>query len=135
MRSYDKGYFLDTGPSRSYDDRGREVYVDPRIRQIVKKLEAYEPEKIILFGSAARGENDRTSDVDLLIVKRTRKRFLDRLKEVMEILRPNYAIDVLVYTPSEFRRMQREENPFIGQILKDGVVLYEKPSGGSQALA
>lgn len=109
--------------------------MDPRIRQIVKKLEAYAPEKIILFGSAARGENDRTSDVDLLIVKRTRKRFLDRLKEVMEILRPNYAIDVLVYTPSEFRRMQREENPFIGQILKDGVVLYEKPSGGSQALA
>lgn len=114
---------------------GREVRVNQRIREVVKRLESYDPEKIILFGSAARGENDRTSDIDLLIVKRTRKRFLDRLKEVIEILRPHYAIDVVVYTPSEFRRMQREENPFIEQILKDGVVLYEKPSGGSQALA
>lgn len=100
---------------------GREVRVNQRIREVVKRLESYDPEKIILFGSAARGENDRTSDIDLLIVKRTRKRFLDRLKEVIEILRPHYAI--------------REENPFIEQILKDGVVLYEKPSRGSQALA
>lgn len=109
--------------------------MNQHIRELVKRLECHDPEKMILFGSAARGEHDKTSDIDLLIVKRTHKRFLDRLKEVVEILRPHYAIDVLVYTPSEFRGMHEEENPFIEQILKDGVVLYEKPSGGSQAPA
>ncbi len=109
--------------------------VEDRIDQIVAKLRDHDVEKIILFGSAARGKNDDKSDVDLLIIKRTRKRFLDRLKEVMRILRPDYALDVLVYTPAEFRRMQKEENPFIRQVLRDGIVLYEKPASRGKALA
>jgi len=109
--------------------------MESRIQQIARRLRAYDPEKVILFGAAARGDMDQFSDVDLVIIKRTRKRFLDRLKEVIQILQPNYALDVFVYTPAEFTDMQRNGNPFIEQVLKDGVVLYEKPKARGQAVA
>ncbi|MEJ5375368.1 MAG: nucleotidyltransferase domain-containing protein [bacterium] len=109
--------------------------MEDRINQIVAKLRDHDVEKIVLFGSAARGQSDDKSDVDLLIIKRTRKRFLDRLKEVMRILRPDYSLDVLVYTPSELRKMLKEENPFIQQVMRDGIVLYEKPPSRGKALA
>jgi uncharacterized protein len=109
--------------------------MDARIKEITGRLKAYDPETVILFGSAARGERDRFSDVDLVIVKRTRKRFLDRLKEVVEILQPNYALDVFVYTPAEFRDMKRSRSPFIERILRDCVILYEKPKARGQAVA
>ena len=44
-----------------------------QLQQIVKELIAYEPEKIILYGSAARGEFTDESDIDLLIIKNTDK--------------------------------------------------------------
>jgi predicted nucleotidyltransferase len=109
--------------------------VEARIAQIVQRLRSYDPEPVVLFGSAARGGGDDWSDVDLVIIQRTRRRFLDRLKEVIALLKPDYALDVLVYTPAEFRRMKPEADPFIEQALKDGVVLCEKPAGRSKAAA
>ena len=78
-------------------------------------------EKILLFGSAARGEQDEASDVDLIIIKRTARRFLERLLEVP--LLPVQA-DVFVYTPEEFAEMQEHENPFILEALQDAVTVY-----------
>ncbi len=49
--------------------------MEDRINQIIAKLRDHDVEKIVLFGSAARGESDDKSDLDLLIIKRTRKRF------------------------------------------------------------
>lgn len=81
-------------------------------------------EKIILFGSQARGEADEYSDVDLIVVKRTGKRFVERLVEVPSL--PVHA-DVFVYTPEEFEAMKGNENPFITEVLKTAKVIYEKP--------
>jgi predicted nucleotidyltransferase len=47
-----------------------------RLEVIIEELKAYNPEKIILFGSSARGEEDEHSDIDLVIIKKTRDRFL-----------------------------------------------------------
>ena len=82
-------------------------------------------EKILLFGSAARGEQDDSSDVDLIIIKRTSQRFLERLLAVP--LLPVQA-DVFVYTPEEFAEMQEHENPFILEALKDAIVVYPPPA-------
>jgi len=49
---------------------------------LLDALKAYHPQKIILFGSAARGEADAESDLDLLVIKETREPFVERL-EVM----------------------------------------------------
>ena len=91
---------------------------------------AYEPEKIILFGSAARGDTDEYSDLDLIVIKQSNKRFVERLVEVTAYLPRDTAVDVLVYTPQEFQAMQEEGNPFIQQALSDGIVLYDKAGGG-----
>lgn len=80
-------------------------------------------EKIILFGSAARGDMDEYSDLDLIIVKRTDKPFVQRLVEVP--LLPVHA-DVFVYTPEEFARMRENENPFIMSALEDAKIIYSR---------
>lgn len=93
--------------------------------EIVKILvEKYGPiEKIILFGSQARGDVDEYSDIDLIIIKKTDKPFIQRLVEVPSL--PIHA-DVFVYTPEEFERMKENENPFITSALKDAKTLYER---------
>ena len=92
---------------------------------LVDKIVAgYGPvEKILLFGSAARGQQDELSDVDLIIIKRTSQRFLERILAVPLLPVP---ADVFVYTPEEFAAMQEHENPFILSALEDAVVVYPR---------
>ena len=82
-------------------------------------------EKIILFGSLSNDTVHASSDIDLIIVKNTEKRFIDRLDEFYSIINPRVAIDILVYTPEEFEGM-KESNQFIRFALKNGKVLYER---------
>ena len=79
---------------------------------------------IMLFGSLARGDISRTSDIDMIIVKGTEKRFLDRLDEVYSALVPNVAPNVLVYTPEEFEAMKSSSTLVINAV-KEGKILYE----------
>jgi len=81
--------------------------------------------KVILVGSLARGEVHRASDIDLIIVKETDKKFMDRLDEFYSLLTPRVAMDIFVYTPEEFERM-KEESHFLRIALRDGKVLYEE---------
>ncbi len=95
---------------------------------LVKK---YQPEKVILFGSMVDGSTKQDSDVDLLLVKRTNKRFYDRIGEVLHILwtgehTPGIGVDVLVYTPEEFFRMSRQNYFVRDEVLRKGLVAYEK---------
>lgn len=76
---------------------------------------------VLLFGSLARGDAREHSDIDLIVVKETEKRFLDRLDEFYNDARE--AMDVLVYTPQEFEEMK--ERPFVKRALKEGKILYE----------
>jgi predicted nucleotidyltransferase len=94
------------------------------LKEVVERIvTGYGPvQKILLFGSAARGEQDEASDLDLIIIKRTTERFLRRLLSVPAL---PVAADVFVYTPEEFATMQAEENPFILNALRDAIVLYE----------
>ena len=97
------------------------------IQDVIEALEAYDPEKIILFGSRARKEADEYSDIDLVVIKRTEEDFLDRLSRVARLLShlPK-AVDVLVYTPDEVDGMVKEGRDFISMVLEEGKVIYEK---------
>ena len=91
--------------------------------QIVKK---YKPEKIILFGSYAWGKPTEDSDVDLFIVKKSRKRRIDRERELSRYLFGHnfLAMDLLIYTPAETKKRLSIEDPFIEDIISKGKLLY-----------
>ena len=63
-------------------------------------------QKAILFGSAARGEVLEGSDIDLILVRDTAERYLDRVGEALDALRSRVDLDLLVYTPREFERLR-----------------------------
>ena len=102
------------------------MVMDRKIVRLLDQLKEYRPEKVILFGSEVKNSSDFYSDIDLIIIKNTRKLFLDRIKDVLKIIKPNYAIDILVYTPGEFQKMLSEGNPFLEHVLREGKVIYEK---------
>ena len=98
------------------------------INKIVKRLvDAYRPEKIILFGSYAYGVPHQDSDVDLLIIKTTSQPFLDRLAQVRKILTdPTRSVPLgpIVLTPEELDARLSIGDQFIEEIVTRGEVLY-----------
>lgn len=97
-----------------------------RWKKVIEDLKGYHSQRIILFGSGARGESDEYSDLDIIVIKETDKRFLERIVEAARLIRPElHPIDIFVYTPEEFKEMKKE-NPFIRQALKEGKVIYEE---------
>lgn len=106
----------------------RKALLEKELGRIVHQLvEHYDPEKIILFGSLARGNVHAWSDVDLAIIKETDKKFLDRIGEVLFLVQPIVGLNVVVYTPEEVNRMIGEDHYFfVDEILGKGKVLYDK---------
>jgi len=96
------------------------VYLRRAIRRIVRHVN---PDRIILFGSYAYGRPHSGSDLDLLIIARSRRHPFDR--EVDELLsdRP-VAMDFLVRTPKEIDACRRGGQPFWKEILEEGRTLY-----------
>lgn len=98
-----------------------------QLKKIVKRLKAYNPDKVILFGSYAWGRPTKSSDVDLLIVKRSRKPKHHRISDVERILYPSpLPVDALVYTPSEVQKRLDLGDFFVTRIFNEGKILYEK---------
>ncbi|MEM2902716.1 MAG: nucleotidyltransferase domain-containing protein [Candidatus Bathyarchaeia archaeon] len=101
-----------------------------RFERVVECLKRYKPEKIIVFGSYARAEVDEYSDLDFVVIKKTNKRFMERLIEVAKLIDNDLGkVDVFVYTPREFQEMVEGGNPFIEEVSKDGRIVYEEKEG------
>ena len=97
------------------------AYVRDRI------VRAYRPEKIILFGSAASDHPRQDSDLDLLIIKRTRKPYFDRVKEVIRAIHIWRSTDIFVLTPAEVKQGIRDNRFFLTkEILAKGKVIYDR---------
>lgn len=93
------------------------------INLIIKKFNII---KIIIFGSFARGDYHKGSDLDLIIVGEFKERFIDRIGKIIELNDSDLEIDAMVYTEEEFQKMIKERRPFIEQALEEGIVVYEK---------
>lgn len=96
----------------------------PAIQKIVSELK---PEKVILFGSYAYGTPNPHSDVDLLIIMKTRASLKDRSWAVSRLLIPRpFPVDILVKTPKEVREALASGDFFLKEILTRGKVLYDR---------
>jgi predicted nucleotidyltransferase len=108
-------------------DKPRKIKLEAELKRMAGILRAgYFPEKLILFGSMAEGRTEENSDIDLLIIKQTNKKFTDRIGDVLRICRPRMAADFIVYTPREFSDL-KETNDFVRrEIIEKGKVIYER---------
>jgi predicted nucleotidyltransferase len=106
-------------------------FIDRETNKIVKRfinliIEKFNLKKIIIFGSFARGDYHKGSDLDLVIVGEFKDRFIDRIGKVIALNNSDLEIEAIVYTEKEFQKMIQERRPFIEQVLEEGIVVYEK---------
>lgn len=88
--------------------------------QLIKK---YKPQKIVLFGSYAYGQPTPESDVDLLVVVDTDKKFHERVQEVRKLLPKDRPFDLIILTPLEYQKA-RMQNSLLLEIEAKGRVIY-----------
>lgn len=89
-------------------------------RQVVEK---FQPEKVILFGSFARGDQREGSDVDLLVVMPARNE-ISKASRISYELEAPFALDLIVRTPKHMQRGLDDKDWFLKEVLETGKVLY-----------
>jgi predicted nucleotidyltransferase len=97
-------------------------------------FEKYRVQRAIVFGSLARGEGSRRSDVDLLIVQQTEKPFLARYDGILSEITLAVSgrdVDLLIYTPEELAQLRHRR--WMARVLQEGKTIYEsecEPTSG-----
>jgi uncharacterized protein len=99
-----------------------------RVQEVVRKIvESYDPEKIIVFGSYARGDWTEDSDLDVLVVKETEERPFERIGSVSGACWPRkLAMDIVVKTPDEIADELDRHELFTREIMREGVVVHDR---------
>jgi predicted nucleotidyltransferase len=94
--------------------------------RLLPVLKRHNIQKALLFGSLARGEASPHSDLDLILVQKTTRRFLERydgiLMEISKVV-PDRDVDLLIYTPEELEKLVSRR--FIRQAFREGSIIYE----------
>ena len=92
-------------------------------------VESYLPDKIILFGSYARGSQTEESDIDVLVVS-DKEKDLPRYKRGLStrLLLSEFKVrkDVLFYSVAEYNKWKDTHLSFISEVNSDGIVIYER---------
>ena len=95
------------------------------IRRFARRIaERFLPDKIILFGSYAYGKPHEESDVDLLVIMRT-KNAIDQSIRISLAFERMFSLDLIVRTPYQIERGLKDDNWFLREIIEKGKVLYE----------
>jgi predicted nucleotidyltransferase len=100
---------------------------DPAIlADVIKRIVAVAaPEKIVLFGSAARGAMGPDSDLDLLVIKGGKFNYWRLMTRIYQHLPGTAAVDVVLATPEDVERYRDTHCLVICPALKEGKVVYE----------
>src|SRR5580692_5640013 len=95
------------------------------IRRFARRIaERFQPDKIILFGSYAYGKPHEESDVDLLVIMRT-KNAIDQSIRISLAFEQQFSLDLIVRTPWQIERGLKDDNWFLREITEKGKILYE----------
>ncbi len=106
----------------------QEPITDELVQEITRKIvQNFHPERIIAFGSYARGEQKPDSDLDLIIEMETDQPFYQRGLGIAALFSDRrWAMDLLVYTPQEFRQLSKVFGSLPYSVEREGRVLYER---------
>ena len=101
------------------------MIVDQRLRAIAERLRRdYGAERVLLYGSFARGEAGPDSDMDLLVIAPSRERFFERMASVLRLsrdLRAGLPLSPVVLTPEEVKQRLARGDQFVADILSTGI--------------
>jgi predicted nucleotidyltransferase len=98
--------------------------LEAMVRRIASR---FSPEKIILFGSHARGDHRGDSDVDLLIVMRVEGSRRQKANEIdLALADRSLALDLVVVTPDQFERQKDAIGTIVNEAAREGTVLYDR---------
>lgn len=100
--------------------------IDEVVRQIAEK---FHPQKIILFGSYARGKPRPESDVDLLVVMDTPMREVEQAIQICQQIDYRFGLDLIVRKPKRLAERLKMGDWFLRDILEEGKVVYESRDG------
>ena len=105
------------------------------VEELIERLKALNPYKVILFGSYANGDPTEDSDLDVAVILDSDE-ILDNFTKRMERWRPvakavrevhyQIAMDIIVYSKAEVKYLKENDNDFVKEIESTGKVLYEK---------
>jgi len=110
-------------PSIYERERIPQEAIDDVVRQIVAE---FHPQKIVLFGSYARGNPHPESDVDLLVIMDTERKESKEARLIDEYLeRDLFGLDIIVRTPENLKKRIALGDNFLEEIMTYGQVLYE----------
>ena len=96
--------------------------IDEVVGQIAVK---FRPEKIILFGSYARGEPRPESDVDLLVVMETPLREVEQAIWICQQIQYRFGLDLIVRTPGRLKERLAMGDWFLRDVIEEGKIVYE----------
>ncbi len=101
---------------------------DDVINEVVNRVKRVaNPQKIILFGSYARGRATSESDLDLLVISESELPRYKRAAPIYQALSDMlYPMDILVYSSSEVHEWSQVPQAFVTTAMREGKVLYEK---------
>ena len=105
------------------------LMIQPPIAEIVRKIaEVFQPRRIVMFGSRARGDTRLDSDLDLMVEMETNDPPAQRVRAISALFGLHrWAMDLVVYTPQEVEQQRRSRNSLLRVIESEGKVLYEQP--------
>ena len=91
-------------------------------------VDVYDPDQIVLFGSAAKGADRRVADTDMIVIRNTEVRCAYCGVEVYEALsRFPINFDLFFYTHRELKEGLTKPNSLIESVWETGVCLYRRP--------
>ena len=82
--------------------------------------------KIVVFGALASGDIHEWSDIDLVVVKETNRRFIERFHRLRAQLGSKEAADLVVYTPAKFKAVSATRRFVRDEIVNKGCVVYDR---------
>jgi len=114
-----------------------ELVIPHSLRRVVGRyVRAFAPERIVLFGSYAKGTNQAGSDMDLLIIVRVEDRSGASARRARQLASDCFPpVDVAFATAEEVEQAALDRNPFLLSVLGTGVTVYERPGSGNSGFA
>jgi predicted nucleotidyltransferase len=108
------------------------LVIPQSLRRVVGRyVRAFAPERIVLFGSYAKGTTQAGSDMDLLVIVRVEDRSASSLRRAHQLAADCFPpVDVAFATTDDVEHAALDRNPFLLSVLGTGVTLYSREADG-----